>query len=62
MARIYIDEKLCKGCGICVEFCPSKALRPAEVEGEPPKPIDDKCLACKLCELLCPDFAIAIEK
>ncbi|RLF14456.1 MAG: 2-ketoglutarate ferredoxin oxidoreductase subunit delta [Thermoprotei archaeon] len=61
MARITIDDRLCKRCGICVEFCPSKALQPPEVEGEPPKTVDERCLKCRLCELLCPDFAIAIE-
>ena len=23
---LYIKEKWCKGCGICVEFCPKKIL------------------------------------
>ena len=27
MARAIIDEKICKGCGLCVSVCPKKILR-----------------------------------
>ena len=50
------DPSWCKGCGICVEFCPKKVL---SLEGERIKinSIDD-CIACGMCESLCPDYAI----
>lgn len=60
MVEVRVDPRLCKGCGICVEFCPGGALRPPEVEGGPPRVEGDRCLKCRLCELLCPDFAIAV--
>jgi len=22
MPKLYIEERYCKGCGICIEFCP----------------------------------------
>ncbi len=50
----------CKGCGICVEFCPVKIL---EVKREKIHVTDyEKCIKCGLCELRCPDFAIFLEE
>jgi len=66
MYKIYINEVYCKGCGICVEFCPinvlSKASRVTE-KGVYPAEVQhpEKCSGCRLCELYCPDFAIAVE-
>ncbi|MBN2497824.1 MAG: indolepyruvate ferredoxin oxidoreductase subunit alpha [Deltaproteobacteria bacterium] len=30
--RVYIDEVLCVGCGICAQLCPNNAIRPVGVE------------------------------
>ncbi len=65
--KIYIDRKLCTGCGICIKFCPKDVLDEsddlnqygnhfAEVVAE------DKCIVCRRCELYCPDFAIEVEE
>jgi 2-oxoglutarate ferredoxin oxidoreductase subunit delta len=57
--ELVIIEKWCKGCGICVEFCPVKVL---ELKNGKVRLIDaDKCTKCGLCELRCPDFAIYLE-
>lgn len=65
MATIHIDSKLCKGCGICVEFCPMKVFRLKEDLSESGIHLavaaeEEKCTVCRLCELYCPDFAVAV--
>jgi len=61
--EVHIDQERCKGCGFCIEFCPTKVLafsREFNAKGyHPPVVVDiDKCMGCNLCGLYCPDFAI----
>lgn len=58
-AKIEINRDLCKGCGICVAFCPKEVLELNEYEKATVKGLDD-CNACGLCELRCPDIAIEV--
>ena len=62
---IEIDEELCKGCGICIEFCPMKVLETSDKINKkgyyPPCAVkEDECVGCRLCELLCPEFSIMV--
>jgi len=66
MNKLFINPNYCKGCLICVEICPKKAIKSSEKIN--PKgyilPVEnnmERCNGCKLCEIMCPDFAIAIE-
>jgi len=64
--RIIIVEDLCKGCGICIDFCPAKILKTSRRMTKKgifsPEVIDPvKCTACRICQYYCPDFAIFIE-
>lgn len=53
--------KRCKGCGICVAFCPKQVLKVNEIEKV--EIVDEtKCIGCRQCELRCPDYAIFVEK
>lgn len=66
--KVKIDEERCKGCGLCVEFCPksclgfskrlnSKGYFPAEFTGD-----GDCCTGCAICATVCPDVAIEVYR
>ena len=62
---IIVDERYCKGCSICIHFCPKHVLDICkEVNSRgfyTPRVIDlSACNACRQCELFCPDFAIFV--
>jgi len=54
-----INKDWCKGCRICVEFCPKHVLELDDLDKAVAVRKDD-CIACKLCEIRCPDLAIEI--
>jgi 2-oxoglutarate ferredoxin oxidoreductase subunit delta len=55
-----INRSWCKGCGICVHFCPKSVLElDAEEKVLAARPED--CIGCKLCERRCPDLALEIK-
>lgn len=61
MDKVFVDEKLCKGCGICINICPYRVFAVKdELKGTVAPIGQDKCTQCGICELYCPDFAIAI--
>jgi len=59
--KIDIFRAWCKGCGICVAFCPTGVLAKDEA-GYPYVKDIEKCINCGWCEIRCPDFAITVEK
>ena len=66
MLKLFIEERYCKGCGICVEFCPAKVLKISKKMNPrgyfPPEGENmEKCKKCNMCSLLCPDFAIVVS-
>lgn len=65
--RIVVDETICKGCGLCVEFCPKKviALAPARINTKGYHPAEltgDGCTACTVCAVMCPEAAITVYR
>jgi len=54
---VSIKTKWCKGCKLCVEFCPWGVLQIEKEKAYVAAP--EKCLGCGLCEKLCPDYAIS---
>ena len=64
--KVVVFHGLCKGCGLCVEKCPFKAIRFSQkdlgVYSTPSVEIDiEKCTACGICETVCPDSALKVK-
>lgn len=58
---LKIQTNRCKGCGICVAFCPKKVLAVNELEKV--EAVNEKaCIQCRQCEMRCPDYAIFVHK
>lgn len=60
-ARIEINREWCKGCGICIAFCPHEVFGLGPDEKAVVLRSED-CNACGMCELRCPDMAISLAK
>jgi 2-oxoglutarate ferredoxin oxidoreductase subunit delta len=67
MAKITINQDKCKGCLLCISFCP-KGLIAADKklnrQGVRPVKFKDEgaCIGCALCALICPDCCIEVFK
>jgi len=57
---IEVNREFCKGCGICVAFCPKGVLELDDHEKAEVKHLEE-CNACMLCELRCPDMAVEVK-
>jgi 2-oxoglutarate ferredoxin oxidoreductase subunit delta len=55
--EVNIKNEWCKGCGICVGFCPKDVLAVNE-DGKAYARNPERCAGCNKCEIYCPDFAI----
>lgn len=63
---ITIDSKYCKGCLLCMDTCKKAALKVGTVRNAKgyimPVGVEENCIGCKMCERICPDMCISIEK
>ena len=67
MFRLVIDQQRCKGCGLCVEFCPQDDIELSSdmnEAGHHPACIisEEACTGCQMCVLMCPDVCIEIYR
>lgn len=63
--KIKIKKGYCKGCGFCVEICPKNILKQNNKKNNKGYIIPEimnieECIACKNCELICPEMAITV--
>ncbi len=54
---VKVNPKWCKGCRVCVDFCPKNVLE-LDNKGKIKIARIDDCIKCSQCEMRCPDYAI----
>ena len=63
--QVFVIPERCKGCGICVRFCPQEVLQVSDRTNAkgyhypdiaPGK--ENACVHCQFCMLVCAEFAI----
>ena len=64
---IQIDGEYCKGCQICIFFCPKDAISQSNTlnaSGYSPVSFNDngECTGCAICALVCPEVAIEVYR
>ena len=65
--EVHVDTEWCKGCGLCISFCPQGALSldtQLNKQGYNPVKFSEEkdCNGCKRCQIMCPDFAICVTR
>ena len=67
MAKVVINREKCKGCFLCVNFCPKGLLKKSVklnqrglnfVEFD----LTGECIGCAQCAIICPDGCIQVHK
>lgn len=64
-AKVTIDRNRCKGCELCVRYCPKQVLAMSREINEKGYFFaqvvnQEACIACRFCGFICPDTAIEI--
>jgi 2-oxoglutarate ferredoxin oxidoreductase subunit delta len=67
--EVHIIPERCKECNYCTNYCPKDVLeRSPTVNSHGYHPVrvrpgkEDSCVACGMCQTICPDFAIFIRE
>lgn len=67
MDKVFVNDEVCKGCGLCVSVCPKKILKLSDEKTNaagynPVECVDqDACITCTFCATICPDMALTIK-
>ncbi len=65
--RLTIEKERCKGCRLCIHFCPKEILEDCgELNKLGYRPVhlkdQEACTGCGICALMCPDMIIQVER
>ena len=68
--KIEVDKERCKGCRLCIEYCPKGRLSQSDELNEKgyfPVVVTETesettCTGCATCGLVCPEVAIEIAR
>jgi 2-oxoglutarate ferredoxin oxidoreductase subunit delta len=63
--QIHLIPERCKGCEVCIHFCPQNVLCISDERNQKGYRIpmvipgmETECVNCEFCTLVCPEFAI----
>jgi 2-oxoglutarate ferredoxin oxidoreductase subunit delta len=64
---IEINQEQCKGCQVCIAFCPKGAITLSDkltANGYIPVSFNDgsECTGCAICAIVCPEVAIEVYR
>ena len=67
MAKIVINQESCKGCMLCINYCPKKLIRKSSrFNGKGSAVVEffdqEPCMGCSMCAVICPDCCIEVFK
>lgn len=62
---VIIDREKCKGCELCIYYCPRKCLGKSEEinnMGYAPAVLNkpEECNSCGICYIMCPEYIITV--
>ncbi len=63
---IEVDIQKCKGCGVCVENCPTSSIQLSKLVNNKgyhySEMVNDSCIGCANCAVVCPDSVITVYR
>jgi 2-oxoglutarate ferredoxin oxidoreductase subunit delta len=64
---VVIDRGRCKGCGLCIAFCPEEVLAHSGKHNRSGYDVvymknPERCIGCAICAQTCPDVAIEVYR
>ncbi len=67
MPEVKVNEERCKGCELCIVFCPKQVLQlSAKFNSKgyhyPEFSRPDSCTGCAICGWMCPEVALEVFK
>ena len=65
LEKLKISAERCKGCELCIPFCPKKILYMSDKLNSKGYRIiaitsQDECTSCQMCAIMCPDVVFEV--